>query len=275
VHFVILTLFPGMFDGFLGESILSRAQESDLIRVTLRDIRRYADDKHATVDDSPFGGGPGMVLKPEPVFRAVEGARQDEPGAPVILLTPQGQRYEHRLAQQLAGEGGLIIISGRYKGFDERIRTLADREISIGDFVLSGGELAAMILIDSVARLIPGVLGDAESAEGDSFFEGLLEGPQFTRPREFRGQAVPDILFSGHHEQIRQWRRKEALRRTLSRRPDLLDGGALNREDRELLQEIQKERHVPKGSSQKDSIQHENKQNEDVSKETKRRSNQE
>ena len=275
MHFVILTLFPGMFDGFLNESILSRAQERDLVKVTLRDIRRYAEDKHSTVDDYPFGGGPGMVLKPEPVFRGVEGARKEQPGAPVILLTPQGQRYEHRLAHQLAKEDGLIIISGRYKGFDERIRTLADREISIGDFVLSGGELAAMILIDSVTRLIPGVLGDSESAEGDSFFEGLLEGPQFTRPREYCGQSVPDILFSGHHEQIRLWRRKEALRRTLSRRPDLLDGGALKHEDRKLMEEIQKEEHVASVSSQEDIVQHKNKRKKGVPKETKGRSEQE
>jgi tRNA (guanine37-N1)-methyltransferase len=241
VHFVVLTLFPGIFDGFLDESILKRARERGLIRVTLQDIRAHAGDKHGTVDDYPFGGGPGMVLKPEPVCLAVEQSRRQEPEAPVVLLTPQGERYEQRMARELAKEKGLIIISGRYKGFDERIRTLADREISIGDFVISGGELAAMILIDSVARLIPGVLGDAESAEGDSFFEGLLEGPQYTRPQEFRGLAVPDVLMSGHHEQIRIWRRKEALRRTFQRRPDLFEKSPLSAEDEELLKEIREE----------------------------------
>jgi tRNA (guanine37-N1)-methyltransferase len=238
---VVLTLFPKMFAGFLDESIVKRAQECGLATITLIDIRQYAEDKHATVDDYPFGGGPGMVLKPEPVFRAVEQAQKDRPDAPVILLTPQGRRYQHRLAKTLAQEDDLIIISGRYKGFDDRIRTLADQEISIGDYVLSGGELAAMVLIDSVTRLIPGVLGDADSAEGDSFFDGLLEGPQFTRPREFRDLSVPDILFSGNHEHIRLWRRKEALRRTLRRRPDLLENGSLSGEDGRLLEEIRRE----------------------------------
>ena len=255
MDFMVLTLFPGMFEGFLDESIIRRARERELIRITLRDIRDYADDKHRTVDDYPFGGGPGMVLKPEPIFRAVEQAREELPGVPVILLTPQGRRYDQQTAGELSGEKGLIIVSGRYKGFDERIRTLADREISIGDFVLSGGELAAMILIDSVARLIPGVLGDAESAEGDSFFEGLLEGPQYTRPQEFRGLAAPDILISGHHEQIRLWRRREALRRTLRRRPDLLRDGSLSDEDRELLQQIEKEEGGSRETSDDDSKQ--------------------
>jgi tRNA (guanine37-N1)-methyltransferase len=241
VQFVVLTLFPGMFEGFLAESIIKRARERDLIGITLRDIREYAGDKHSTVDDYPFGGGPGMVLKPEPVFLAVERTRKEHPGAPVILLTPQGRRYDQGMTCELSAHKALILVSGRYKGFDDRIRSLADREISIGDFVISGGELAAMILIDSIARMVPGVLGDAESAEGDSFFEGLLEGPQYTRPRDFRGQEVPEILFSGHHEEIRRWRRKEALRRTLRRRPDLLESENLTAEDRELLVEIRTE----------------------------------
>ena len=241
MRFLVLTLFPRIFDGFLNESIIKRARERDLIEITLQDIRDCAGDKHSTVDDYPFGGGPGMVLKPEPVFLAVEQARRELPGAPVILLTPQGQCYDHRMARELASKEGLIIVSGRYKGFDERIRTLADREISIGDFVISGGEPAAMILIDSVARLIPSVLGDAESAEGDSFFDGMLEGPQYTRPQEFRGLKVPEVLISGHHEQIRLWRRKEALRRTLRRRPDLLRKGTLSDEDEMLLARIREE----------------------------------
>jgi tRNA (guanine37-N1)-methyltransferase len=241
VRFQVLTLFPGMFEGFLGESIIKRARERGLIEIALHDIRDFASDKHSTVDDYPFGGGPGMVLKPEPVFLAVELARQEEPEAPVILLSPQGRRYDQRMADELAARRSLIIISGRYKGFDDRIRTLTDREISIGDFVISGGELAAMIVIDSVARLIPGVLGDAESAEGDSFFDGLLEGPQYTRPQEFRGLAVPDVLLSGHHEQIRIWRRREALRRTFRRRPDLLEKSSLSEEDERFLARIREE----------------------------------
>ena len=241
MRFLVLTLFPRIFDGFLDESIIKRARERDLISIILQDIRAHAGDKHSTVDDYPFGGGPGMVLKPESVFLAVDQARGELPDAPVVLLTPQGQRYDQRMAGELAAHRGLIIISGRYKGFDERIRTLADREVSIGDFVISGGELAAMILIDSVARLIPGVLGDAESAEGDSFFNGLLEGPQYTRPQQFRGLAVPEVLISGHHEQIRLWRRKEALRRTWRRRPDLLEKHPLSTEDEQLLARIREE----------------------------------
>jgi tRNA (guanine37-N1)-methyltransferase len=244
VQIDVLTIFPGMFTGFLGESMIKRAQERGLVRIALHDFRRYAADKHSTVDDYPFGGGPGMVLKPEPIFRAVEEAHNTKPRAAVILLTPQGKRYHHRLARVLAGEERLILICGRYKGLDDRVRTLADHEISIGDYVLTGGELPAMVVIDSVVRLIPGVLGDEESAEGDSFYEGILDAPQFTRPRDFRGQQVPEVLISGNHEQIRLWRRREALRRTLLRRPDLLEDLVLTKEDVRILESLREEENL-------------------------------
>ena len=237
----ILTLFPAIFEGFLGESIVKRAQDNRLIEIFLHDIRQYALDKHGTVDDYPFGGGPGMVLKPEPVFRAVEAVQdQDSPGK-IILLTPQGKLFAHQLAKSLSAEKRLVLLCGRYKGLDDRIRTLADQEISIGDYVLTGGELPAMVVIDSVIRLIPGVLGDEESAAGDSFFQGILDAPQFTRPRVFRRLRVPEVLLSGDHEQIRLWRKKEALRRTLQRRPELFRNISLSEEDKGLIAQIQEE----------------------------------
>lgn len=237
----VLTIFPGMFQGFLGESIVKRAQEQGLVQVFLHDIRQYASDKHGTVDDYPFGGGAGMVMKPEPVFRTMEAVQEQGPRGAVILLTPQGEKFHHEMAQALSEEARLIFICGRYKGLDERIRTLAQREISIGDYVLTGGELPAMVVMDSVIRLIPGALGDEESAWTDSFFQGILDAPQFTRPRVFRGLAVPEILLSGDHERIRVWRKKEALRRTLHRRPELLKVVSLTDEDKRLIAEIQTE----------------------------------
>ncbi len=237
----VLTLFPAMFEDFLSESIIKRAVERGLVQIHLHDIRLYARDRHGTVDDYPFGGGPGMVMKPEPVFRAVEAVQGQGPPAQVVLLTPQGERYQHRLAQSLSGEERLLLICGHYKGLDERIRTLAHREISIGDYVLTGGELPAMVVMDSVIRLLPEVLGHPESAGNDSFFQGLLDGPQYTRPRVFKNLEVPEILFSGNHENIRLWRRKEALRRTLRRRPDLLRSLSLTDEDRRILAQIQEQ----------------------------------
>jgi tRNA (guanine37-N1)-methyltransferase len=237
----VLTIFPGMFQGFLGESIVKRAQEQGLVQIFLHDIRQYSSDKHSTVDDYPFGGGAGMVMKPEPVFRTMEAVQGQGPPGMVILLTPQGEKYHHHLAQALSEEARLILICGRYKGLDERIRTLAQREISIGDYVLTGGELPAMVVMDSVIRLIPGVLGDEESAWTDSFFQGILDAPQFTRPRVFRDLAVPEILLSGDHERIRIWRKKEALRRTLQRRPELLKVISLTDEDKRLIAEIRAE----------------------------------
>ncbi len=192
------------------------------------------------VDEPPYGGGAGMVLKPEPVFEAVEALREG-PGSRVLLLTPQGVSFTHNLATALAGEGHLILLCGRYEGFDDRIRTLVDLEVSIGDYILMGGELPALVVLDAVVRLVPGVLGDASSAVQESFAGGLLDFPQFTRPPEYRGLDVPDVLLSGNHEAIRRWRRKEALRRTLTRRPDLLTAAALSEEDRILLKEVTRE----------------------------------
>jgi tRNA (guanine37-N1)-methyltransferase len=229
LRFDVVTLFPGAFPGPLGIGVVGRALEQGTIELAAHNLRDYADDRHRQVDDIPYGGGPGMVLKPEPVFAAVRAIRNQAAVAgvaaelPCVLLTPQGRPLDHRMALELAGNPGLIIVAGRYEGFDERIRTsLADHEISIGDYVLSGGELAAMILVEVVARHVPGVLGDADSAASDSFASGLLEHPQYTRPAEFEGQKVPEVLLSGNHELIRQWRQQMSLERTQARRPSLL-----------------------------------------------------
>jgi len=220
----VLTLFPGMFAGFLGESILKIAQQKQLVEIALFDIRDYSTDKHHTVDDRPYGGGPGMVMKCEPVFAAVEDvARKDARPPRVVLLTPQGRAFRQQVASEYAAEKRLMLVCGRYEGFDERILAgLGAEQLSIGDYVLSGGEAAAMVVIEAIVRLIPGVLGDEESAAQDSFSSGLLDYPQYTRPPEFRGMRVPDVLLSGHHAQIEKWRRQEAERRTRELRPDLL-----------------------------------------------------
>lgn len=239
----VLTLFPAMFAA-LDHSIVKRAKEKGLITLRLWDIREFAEDRHRTVDDTPYGGGAGMVMKPEPVHKALEAALASSsvPGRRVILLSPQGRPFDQAIARELAGEERLILICGHYEGVDERVRTLmATDEISIGDYVLTGGELPAMVLIDAVARLIPGVLGSEMSAEEDSFGDGLLEYPHYTRPRVFQGVAVPDVLLSGNHEAIRLWRRKESLKRTRLRRPDLLAVAQLTEEDHRLLQEIEAE----------------------------------
>ena len=216
----VLTLFPEMFAGVLSASILKIAQEKGLAAFRLVDIRDFAADRHGTVDDRPFGGGPGMVLTPEPVFAAVEHAEAlSETSATRVLLTPQGERLTQDVARELAGKPRLLLICGRYEGFDERIRLgLQPRELSIGDYVLTGGELPAMVLIDAVVRLVPGVLGKETSLEEESFANGLLEYPHYTRPREYRGMKVPDVLLSGNHEQIRRWRLEASQRRTQSRR---------------------------------------------------------
>jgi tRNA (guanine37-N1)-methyltransferase len=219
----ILTLFPDVVQTYLGASILGLAQEKGMVRFEVKDIREHADGKHRQVDDRPFGGGPGMVLMPGPVVAAVEAVRAGhEPGAELILLTPQGERFDQRMAEELAQAPGLILICGRYEGFDDRIReVLHPREVSIGDYVLSGGEIPALAVTEAVVRLRPGVLGHAESAQDDSFSNGLLEGPQYTRPREFRGLAVPEVLFSGNHAAIEAWRERAAEERTRARRQDL------------------------------------------------------
>jgi tRNA (guanine37-N1)-methyltransferase len=239
----IFTIFPEMFTGSINTSILKRAQEKQLVTINLVDYRLYSPSKHKNVDDSPFGGGAGMVLKPEPIYYAVEsvlGNSQNFPGK-ILLMSPQGKPFDQKMARELAKEKSLAFICGHYEGFDERIRFLADQEISIGDYVLTGGEIPAMAVIDAVCRLLPGVLGESESPLSDSFYHGLLEYPQYTRPREFRGMAVPEILLSGNHEEIRKWRHKEALRRTLQRRPDLLKTRDFSDEERELLSQLEQE----------------------------------
>lgn len=235
----VFTLFPQMFQGPLQDSILGRAVERGLLSVDLHNFRDHASDRHHTVDDYAYGGGPGMVLKPEPLFQAVESLLGAPPQCPVVLLTPQGRVFRQADAERLAGEERFALICGHYEGFDERIRDhLATEELSIGDFVLTGGELAAMVVIDAVARLLPGVLGSEESAAADSHASGLLQHPQYTRPAEFRGWSVPEVLLSGDHQAVDRWRRRQSLQRTLERRPDLLKKADLSEEDREFLQEI-------------------------------------
>jgi len=234
----VLTLFPEMFGAAIGSSILGRAQAAGLLTIRVWNIRDFAFDKHRTVDDIPYGGGAGMVMKPDVVVACIEHVKTINPGK-VVYLTPQGAVFNQTKAQSLAQEANLVLLCGHYEGIDQRIRDgWIDDEISIGDYVLTGGELPAMVVIDAVARLIPGVLGDETSAQEESFVNGLLEYPHYTRPAEFRGRGVPPVLLSGHHEQIRKWRLKEALRMTLARRPDLLEKRQLNAEEQQLLREI-------------------------------------
>lgn len=228
MRFDVLTLFPDMFPGYLGQSLLKRAIDAGLVDVRVHNIRDYSrDDKHRKVDDRPFGGGPGMVLMVEPVVECAEAVQRqgDEPGR-LVMLSPQGGRLDQKMVERLAQERRLVLICGRYEGFDERIREiLQPEEISIGDFILNGGEVAAMAVIDTVIRLVPGVLGDEDSSESDSFSRGnrLLEFAQYTRPREYRGLEVPEVLLSGNHQQIAKWREEDSRERTRQRRPDLLD----------------------------------------------------
>jgi tRNA (guanine37-N1)-methyltransferase len=218
----VLTLFPAMFAGPLDESIIKRAREAGRLDLAIHNLRDYAHDRHKTVDDRPFGGGPGMLLKPEPIFEAVESLARE--GTRVILLSPAGRPFSQAIAQELAGLEHLLFVSGHYEGFDERVRQkLAQDELSIGDYVLTNGALPVMVIIDAVTRLLPGVLGDAESAQEESFSEGLLEYPQYTRPADFRGMKVPDILLSGNHAEIARWRDEQSRLRTEQRRPDLLE----------------------------------------------------
>ncbi len=221
MRFDVVTLFPEMFRAVVDESILKRAQKNSLIEIHLTQLRDFAFDKHRKVDDVPFGGGAGMVLKPEPMFRAVRSIPRREHSR-VVILDPAGRKFSQDAAKILAGYDQIILLAGHYEGFDARIYTLADELISIGDFILTGGELPAMILIDSISRMIPGVLGDESSAKTDSFYDRLLESPQYTRPREFEGMLVPEILISGHHENIDKWRLEQSIERTRKFRPDLL-----------------------------------------------------
>lgn len=231
----VVTLFPELVEVPLRTSIIGRAAEAGLIEFGVHDLRVHGLGRHRSVDDYPYGGGAGMVMRPEPLFAAVEPLR--EAGAHVILLDPAGERLTDALARDLATQPHLALICGRYEGIDERVRSLVDREVSIGDYVLTGGELPALVLVDAVARLVPGVI-QAASHEGDSFASGLLEYPQYTRPEEFRGMRVPDVLLSGHHGEVDRWRRREALRRTHERRPDLLEHAPLSDEDRLVLREL-------------------------------------
>ena len=231
----IVTLFPELFEAPLATSIIGRAAERDLVSFRLHDLREHGLGRHRSVDDYPYGGGAGMVMRPEPLFAAIEPLRAA--GATVILLDPAGERLSDALARELSGVAHLALVCGRYEGIDERARSLVDREVSIGDYVLTGGELPALVLVDAVVRLVPGVI-EAESHEGDSFATGLLEHPQYTRPESFRGLTVPAVLTSGHHAEVERWRRREALRRTVDRRPDLLESADLTDADRRMLDEL-------------------------------------
>ncbi len=241
----IFTLFPEMFQGPFSASIIKRAQEKGVVSIDLVNIRDFATDRHKTVDDYPFGGGPGMVMKPEPIFAAVErtlaSLRENSKHLrqKTVLLTPQGKRLDQKVAQDMASLTDLLLICGHYEGVDERVRKhLVEEEISIGDYVLSGGELASMVVADAVIRLIPGVLGDQASAQDDSYADGLLQFPQYTRPQEFRGWQVPEVLMSGHHAEVARWRRQQSLLRTMQRRPDLLGSAAITPEERKWLEEM-------------------------------------
>ena len=242
MRFDILSIFPEMFESFFGCSLLKKARDKGLIRIETHDIRDGATDRHRMTDDYPYGGGAGMVMKVEPIARVLE-AIGAVPGECLrVLLTPQGETFNQAMAGELARSGRIVLICGHYEGVDERVRQhLVDREISIGDYILTGGEAAAMVIVDAVARLIPGVLGNDESVRHESFAMGILESPQYTRPEDFRGWKVPEVLLSGHHRQIEEWRRREALKRTLRRRPDLLAGAALTEWDRKILEELKKE----------------------------------
>ena len=230
----VVTLFPELF-GTVRTSVIGRGIERGLVEVVAHDLREHGLGRHRSVDDYPYGGGAGMVLRPEPLRAAVQPLR--DAGALVILLDPAGERLTDAMARELAGRSHLALVCGRYEGIDERARALADREVSIGDYVLTGGELPALVLVDAVARLVPGVIEDASTAS-DSFATGLLEHPQYTRPEEYEGETVPSVLLSGHHGEVDRWRRREALRRTLTRRPDLLEAAALDDQDRRWLAEL-------------------------------------
>ncbi len=276
IHFDIFTLFPGMFSGFLADSILKRAQTAGVLSVGLHNIRDYAEGRHRVTDDTPYGGGGGMVMKPEPIFRAVETVLTREPGwvfapsteapeppalqgpvelpedVPIILLSPQGRTFTQAVAEELAHLKRIALICGRYEGVDERVREgLVTEEISIGDFVISGGELGAAIIVDAVTRLQPGALGCDMGAFEDSFATGVLEYPQYTKPPAYRGQRVPDILSSGDHAKVARWRREQALLRTWLRRPDLLDSAPLSDQDRKFLARLEAGKEESEGGAEK------------------------
>jgi tRNA (guanine37-N1)-methyltransferase len=242
VRIDIVTIFPAFFDSPLQESIIRRACERGVLDIRVHDLRAWAADRHRVTDDAPYGGGAGMVMKPEPLFAAIGQLKVENPGAPVVLLSPQGRLWGQALVREYGARPGMILVCGRYEGVDERVRlALIDEEISIGDFVLAGGETAAMVLVETVARQVPGVVGQAESVEQDSFFSGILDHPHYTRPAEFAGLAVPEVLLSGDHAAIARWRRREALRQTLRKRPDLLGAAPLSAQDLRWLEELRRE----------------------------------
>lgn len=245
MHFHIVTLFPDLFTSVLDASMLKKGQERGALRFSFYDVRVYATDRHRVTDDTPYGGGPGMVMKPEPLTAAIEATGTAPPRPHRVLLTPQGAIFNQTRAQALAAHEAIALVCGRYEGIDERVRASIDEELSIGDVVVSGGEIAALVVIDAVARLVPGVLGCAQSAEDESFRAHLLEFPQYTRPPVFREVAVPPVLLSGDHQAIARWRRHESLRRTLERRPDLLERAELSDEDRAFLASLGRPRSAP------------------------------
>jgi tRNA (guanine37-N1)-methyltransferase len=240
MRFDVLTIFPEVFHPYLECGVLGKAVERGLIQIKIVNIRDFASGKHKNTDDRPYGGGEGMVMKPEPIYNALESIDREE-NSLVVLLSPQGERFDQEMAWELSKYDQLILICGRYEGVDERVRILcAEKEISIGDYILTGGELAALVVIDAVSRLIPGVLGGQFSNVEESFSNGLLEYPQYTRPRVFKGLEVPEVLLSGNHEQIKKWRRREAIKRTLERRPDLLKKARLSEEDLSFIEELKR-----------------------------------
>lgn len=240
IEFHIISIFPDMFEPVLNESILKRAREKGCLKIFIYDLRDYATDRHRTTDDYPYGGGAGMVMKPAPMAAAIEDVKKKAPGGKVVLMTPQGVLFNQKKAVEISTWEKVILVCGRYEGVDERIREFfVDEELSIGDYVLTGGELPAMALVDAVSRLVPGVLGCEESLKEESFSGPVLEYPQYTRPENFRGYTVPPVLLSGNHEEIRKWQRKESLRRTLKKRPELLAKGQLSEEDLKMLETIE------------------------------------
>ena len=235
----IFSIFPEMFDGPLNSSLLGKAQDKGVLSIEVIDFREYSTNKHRAVDDYPYGGGVGMVLQPEPVISALRDRLDlEDPEQEIILMTPQGKVFTQEDAKKLAQKKKLAFVCGHYEGFDERIRSFATAEYTIGDYVLTGGEIPAMVMVDTISRLVPGVIKEQESFEEDSFYQGLLEYPQYTRPQVFEGMAVPEVLMSGHHEKIRLWRKKESLRRTLLRRPDLLENYQMSAEEKKLFAEV-------------------------------------
>ena len=244
MKFDIVTIFPRMVEAGLAEGVVSRGIERGVLDVQVHDLRGFATDRHRSVDDVPYGGGPGMVMKPEPLVRAVDDIRRRRGSADaVVLLSPQGRIFTQAEAVRLSALGHVVLLCGRYEGIDDRVRALVStEELSVGDYVLSGGELPALVIVDAVSRLVPGVVGDSRSVEEDSFSRGLLDYPHYTRPSEFAGRKVPEVLLSGHHEEMRRWRRKTALQRTLEHRPELLETAALDDEEQAMLNELRKER---------------------------------